>query len=82
VAYDRSAWTDERLDHLAATLDTRLATLDTRFDQLHDEIRELRNDIRAQREEFSAWQRQNAQIGWALAGTLTAALVAVIISLA
>ena len=58
------------------------ATLDTRFDQLHDEIRELRNDFRAQRDDFSAWQRQNAQIGWALAGTLLAALVTVIISLA
>jgi hypothetical protein len=75
VAYERSAWTDERLDDLAATLDTRL-------DRLHDEIRELRNDFRAQRAEFSAWQRQIAQIGWGLAGTLIAALVAVIISLA
>jgi hypothetical protein len=75
VAYERNAWTDERLDDMAATLDTRIG-------QLHDEIRELRNDFRAQREDFSAWQRQIAQIGWGLAGTLIAALVAVIISLA
>jgi hypothetical protein len=79
VGIERSAWPDERIDDLAATLDTNIG-------QVRDEIQglrqELREDFNALRAYLSAGQRQIAQIGWALAGTLIAAMVALIISLA
>jgi gas vesicle protein len=82
VAYERSAWTDERLDDLAATLETSISQ--TR-DELRDEIHALRDEMQAGftalRQDLSAVQRQIAHIGWALAGTLAAALVALIVSL-
>jgi hypothetical protein len=74
MSIERMAWTDDRLDDLAATLDTN-------FSQMRDELHGLRKDFRSLREDLSAGQRQIAQIGWALAGTLIAALVALIIAL-
>jgi type VI protein secretion system component VasF len=62
------------------------ATLDTSISQLRDEIHgfrgEMHEDLRAVRQDLSALQRQIAQIGWGLAGTLIAALVALIIAVA
>jgi hypothetical protein len=74
---ERSAWTEERLDDLAATLDTNVR-------MLHEEIHGLRADLqeefRALRADLSAWQRQIAQIGWALAIALIGTVVALIIT--
>jgi predicted nucleic acid-binding Zn-ribbon protein len=78
VAYQRSAWTDERLDDLAANLDTSVAQL---REEIHGLRSEMREEFRALRQDFSAMQRQIAQIGWGLAGTLAAALAALIISI-
>ena len=39
----------------------------------------LRADFSAMRSDLSAWQRQITQIGWAMAGTLIAAVVALVI---
>ena len=86
MATERTRWTDERLDDLAATLNASIA-------DLREEIRALRTEMRAEfslvrqelsvmRQDFSAMQRQIAQIGWALVGTLIAALTALIIALA
>ena len=61
------------------------ATLDTNVNLLREEIHGLREDTRQDfrelRDSLSAWQRQIAQIGWALAGALIAAVVALIIAL-
>jgi hypothetical protein len=78
VAFERSTWPDERLDDLAATLDNNIGQV---RDEIHGLRQELREDFRALRDDLSAGQRQIAQIGWALAGTLIAALVALIIAL-
>jgi hypothetical protein len=78
VATERSAWPDERLDDLAANLDTTVAEL---RQEIHELRAEMREEFRALRQDFSAMQRQLAQIGWGLAGTLAAALAALIISL-
>jgi len=94
---ERSAWTDERLNDLAATLDTSVKLVhdeiralreDTRQElrglreEVREDFRDLRQDIRDLRADFSAWQRQIAQIGWALAAALIGAVVAIIIGLA
>ncbi|TMK63075.1 MAG: hypothetical protein E6G07_02035 [Actinobacteria bacterium] len=94
---ERSAWTDERLNDLAATLDTSVKLVhdeiralreDTRQElrglreEVREDFRDLRQDIRDLRADFSAWQRQIAQIGWALAAALIGAVVAIIIALA
>jgi hypothetical protein len=63
---ERSAWTDERLDDLAATLDTN--------------VRMLREEIHGLRADISSWQRQIAQIGWSLVVALIGAIVALIIA--
>ena len=74
---ERSAWADERLDDLAATLDTTAR-------MLREEIAGLRTDMqeefRALRGDLSAWQRQIVQIGWALAIALIGTVVALIIT--
>jgi hypothetical protein len=92
---ERSAWTDERLDDLAASMDTSVKLLreeiqglrsDIReeFRELRKEFREDSRDLRADfgklHSEFFAWQRQIAQIGWAFASALIAALVALIVA--
>ena len=70
---ERSAWTDERLDDLAARLNTNISLL-------REDIRELRVEFRELRVDFSAWQRQIAQIGWAFAVALIGAIVALILA--
>ena len=83
---ERSAWTDERLDDLAATLDTSVKLLHEEIHALREEtrqdFRDLRQDVRDLRADLSAWQRQIAQIGWALAAALIGAVVAIIVALA
>ena len=67
---ERSAWSGKRLDDFAAT-----ATGEQRLvrSEMHEEFRALRADI-------SAWQRQAAQIGWALVVALIGAVVAIVVS--
>jgi septal ring factor EnvC (AmiA/AmiB activator) len=72
---ERSAWTDERLDDLAASLNRHVGLL-------HGEIADVRTEIRELRADLSAWQRQIAQIGWALAVALIGAIVALIVAVA
>jgi hypothetical protein len=54
--------------------------------ELGEEMRafreEVREDIQAVRADVAASQRQMAQIGWAMVGTLTVAMVAVVVALA
>jgi Holliday junction resolvasome RuvABC endonuclease subunit len=81
------AWTDERLDDLAASLrplpaqmarvEERLESMDHRLEHLTEEMRLMRSEMR---QDMSALQRQFAQQGWAMAIALIGALVAVIIS--
>jgi hypothetical protein len=72
---ERSAWTDERLDDLAASMDRNFALVRADIGDVRTEIRELRSDL-------SAWQRQIAQIGWGLAIALIGAIVALIVAVA
>jgi hypothetical protein len=88
---DVDAWTDERLDDLAATLRPLPAevarqaeaierlTEDTQA--LGGEMRSLREELtgemRALRADFSASQRQLAHIGWGLVFALIAAVTAI-----
>jgi hypothetical protein len=90
------AWTDDRLDDLAAALrpvPAQLARNTEEIERLTDELRDFREemredmrgfreDMRAMRADFSAMQRQLAQIGWGMAGVLVTALVALIVALA
>lgn len=76
---ERVAWTDERMDDLVAGMNRH-------FDLLHQEIREMRvesrGEFRAVRGELLATQRQMTQIGWTMVGTLAAALVALVATIA
>ena len=76
---ERSAWTDERLDDLAACFD-RTVTL------LHEDIRSLRDEMnqgfRELRGDMSALQRQLSQIGWGLVVALIGAIVALVVAVA
>ena len=80
---DRTVWTDERLDDLAANTERSFDLLRQEFRELREENqqehRAMRADISALRSDLSAWQRQITQIGWAMAGTLIAAVVALVI---
>jgi hypothetical protein len=87
---ERSALTDERLDGLAATLDTNVRMLREEIaglrTDMQSEFRALRGDMPEDscylRADLSAWQRQIAQIGWALAiasiGTVVAPIITVV----
>jgi nitrogen fixation/metabolism regulation signal transduction histidine kinase len=79
------AWTDQRLDDLAATLrpvPAQLARNTEAIARLTDELRSARADISALRGDFAAMQRQVAQIGWALSGALVGVLVALLVAVA
>ena len=39
---ERSRWTDERLDDLAASIGNRFDRVDREFDRVHADLRELR----------------------------------------
>ena len=54
--------------------------MDGNFGLLRADIREVRQEIRDLRSDLSAWQRQIAQIGWALAVALIGAIVALIVA--
>jgi hypothetical protein len=93
VAIER--WTDDRLDDLAAALrplpgqvaqlavgvDRMTVELGALRDEVREDMRDLREDHRSSRGEFSQLQRQIAQIGWALVGAFSAAMIALIIAL-
>ncbi len=72
-------WTDERIDD-------KMDAIDSTFHMLRDEIRGLRTDAHEEftafRADFSALQRQLAQIGFGLVGVLLGAMVALIVALA
>ena len=77
------AWTDERLDDLAATLrplPAQMARNTEALERVTDELRAVRADITALRTDFSALQRQLAQIGWAMATALVGVLIALIVA--
>jgi uncharacterized protein YhaN len=70
------AWTDERLDDLAATLRPVPAELARNTEALH----RLTEDTHAIRADLSALQRQIAQIGWGLSAALVGVLVALMVA--
>jgi hypothetical protein len=88
------AWTDERLDDLAAALrplPAQMARNTEAIERLTEETRSLRADMRADmsamrddlaalRSDFTASQRQIAQIGWALSTALVGVLIALIVA--
>jgi hypothetical protein len=75
---ERTAWTDERLDDLAQTLDTHVG-------QLREEVHGLREDMREEfrnlRDQLAASQRQITQIGWGLVAVFAAALITALLAL-
>jgi hypothetical protein len=81
------AWTDERLDDLAATLrplPAQMARNTEAIERLTEEMRSMRVDNLAQftslRADLSALQRQIAQIGWGLSAALVGTLIALIVA--
>ena len=87
------AWTDERLDDLAAALrpvPEQLARNTEAIERLSDDTREMRTDMREMRTDmremradmhagFAALQRQFALTGWMMAFTVIGAVAAVVI---
>jgi hypothetical protein len=70
------AWTDERLDDLAATLrplPAQMARNTEAIERLTDEVRSMRTDL-------SGLQRQIAQIGWGLSAALVGTMIALIVA--
>lgn len=77
------AWTDERLDDLAASLrplPMQVARVTEAVDRLTEETHGLRQDMYGLRQDMSASQRQIAQIGWALAIALFSAMIALTVA--
>jgi predicted nucleic acid-binding Zn-ribbon protein len=88
------AWTDERLDDLAATLrplpaqiarnTEAIERLGEEMHSMRGEMAALRSDSRAEfaalRADLSASQRQIAQIGWAMATALVGLMIALMIA--
>ena len=73
------AWTDERLDDLAAALrplPEQVARNTEAIERIREDMREMRREMNAG---FAALQRQFAVAGWAFAFTLVGAVAAVII---
>ena len=70
------AWTDERLDDLAATLrplPAELARNTEAIERLTDEVRSIRTDL-------SSLHRQIALIGWGLSAALVGTMIALIVA--
>jgi chromosome segregation ATPase len=86
----REAWTDERLDDLAATLrplPLQVARLTEAVERLTEEMRTMRQDLVGLRGEvaevrtqLAATQRQIAQIGWGCAAALLTAMIALLVA--
>jgi chromosome segregation ATPase len=77
------AWTDERLDDLAATLrplPAQMARNTEALERITDEMRSMREEMAAVRADLSASQRQIAQIGWAMASAVVGLLIALMIA--
>jgi hypothetical protein len=66
----RTRWNDERLDDSFGRVERELELF---REEMREGFRETRGDI-------LALHRQMSQIGWALAGTLAAALTALIVA--
>jgi uncharacterized protein YoxC len=88
VGVASKAWTDDRLDDLAASLEplvTQVAVLSELVQDLRDDTRLLRQDLTnetlALRQELAAAQRQLVQLAWGLVAALVGAVVAVLASL-
>lgn len=88
----RVAWTDERIDDVIGRLDRRSDELRDEMREMRTEMRTEMRDIRsgltadlggridALRTDMSAWQRQQAMVGWGIAAALLAQLVAFVIT--
>jgi hypothetical protein len=77
------AWTDERLDDLAATLrplPAQMARNTDAIERLTEEMRAMRADFSAMRADLSGLHRQIAQIGWGLSAALVGTLIALIVA--
>ena len=88
------AWTDERLDDLAATLrplpaqmarnTEAIERLTEEMSSMRGETSSMRGDHRADfadiRADLSALHRQIAQIGWGLSAALVGVLIALVIA--
>jgi hypothetical protein len=77
------AWTDERLDDLAATLrpiPAELARVAAELEKLNETVNHLIEDNREIRAELAALHRQIAQIGWGLSAALVGVLIALIVA--
>ena len=88
------AWTDERLDDLAAALrplPAQMARNTEAIERVSEDMRDMRAEMRDMRAEmrvmrgemhtqFSALQRQLALIGWTMSFSLVGVVVAVIVS--
>jgi lysozyme family protein len=84
------AWTDERLDDLAASLrplPAQMARNTEAIERITEDIRAMRGDMTAMRadmaalrSDFSSSQRQIAPIGWAMATAVVALLIALVIA--
>jgi septal ring factor EnvC (AmiA/AmiB activator) len=84
------AWTDERLNDLAATLRSLqtdvgeikigLAKVTADVANLTEAVNHLIEDNRAIRANLAALHRQIAQIGWGLSGALVGVLIALIVA--
>ena len=67
------AWTDDRIDDLALRIDRG-------FDELRAEMRETRSEMREMRGEIAAMHRQQATMGWGIAGALFVQLIAFVVT--
>jgi hypothetical protein len=88
VGVASKAWTDDRLDDLAASLEplvTQVAVLAELVQDLREDTRLLRQDLTTEtlalRQELAAAQRQLVQLAWGLVATLMGAVVAVLASI-
>jgi hypothetical protein len=73
-----------RIDQRFDDVDRRFDAVDRRFDEMRAEMRdmrvEFRDEIRLLRGDLNAMHRQQALIGWGIAGALLAQLVTFVIT--
>jgi hypothetical protein len=82
------AWTDDRIDDAMTRIDRGFESLRNEMREMRAEMRtelrelrgEMHTEFRAVRADLGAGQRQQAMIGWAIAGALLAQLVTFVIT--
>jgi hypothetical protein len=72
---ERAAWTEERLDDLAARMDAGFGRVDADIRELRGEFRELRGELH---EELRAMRTTLLQVGGGLIGAMLVGFLAVI----